>query len=117
MLIYTSNGSYANLDQIYAIIPFKGQVSKRLRKLCKEQNIYYALNGGDITRSLLIFNNGMVMGSSATTKTLSRRCSAKIGCVDLDRVPGEDTPDDDDNDLYELEDEPETDNDYEEDEE
>lgn len=73
MLINTGDGSYANLDQIYAIIPYEGAVASRLRRICAEQNLYYALNGGGKTRSLIIFNNGMVMGSSLKTETLKKR--------------------------------------------
>ena len=87
MLFSTGRGSYANIDQVYAVIPAGGNLARRLKKICQEQNIYYSLTGGNgSTRSLLIFNNGMVMGSSMRPETLSNHANTALAILEAEKI-------------------------------
>lgn len=76
MYAHVGQENYVNIDHVYAIIRNRGATPKKLRNLAEQEHRLYSLTGGEATRSLLVMDNGLIMTSCVTARTLKERLNA-----------------------------------------
>lgn len=67
--------SFANSEEILAVIIYKGSAAQRMRSLAENTGRYIPVSGGRKTRSLIIFSNGFIMGSRWNPSVIANRAN------------------------------------------
>lgn len=75
--IHAGMGNMVCASRIVAMIKPTTTCGKRYLKTAKEKNTYIDCCLGRPLKTLLLLEDGRVMGSAITAKTLARRCNAK----------------------------------------
>lgn len=112
-------GNYVDSDDVYALIRYKGEIARRLKMSTTKEKRFYNLTGGNGTRTLIVFSNGIVMSSCVTTGTLKARLnSSRIELIAGNRYlndPNRDDGEINDKDEFLLEEEEEDGDEYDDD--
>lgn len=71
--ISIAHGNVIAVHRILVIMTYGSACSTRIAKAARETNTFIDARGNEKLRSLILFDDGRVVGSSLTTKSLLRR--------------------------------------------
>lgn len=66
-------GFVANMARVTCIMPFIGKTSQRLYRECRDTGYYYDATRGRAKKSLVVLDNGYIIGSAYKPETIVSR--------------------------------------------
>lgn len=105
MKVHIGLENYVDGDRVLTIMKYRGATMMKLKKIAIKDGRFYSLTGPEPLRSLLLMDNGIIIGSCITSKTLCSRMNGPMFPVAMtERAQAQALADDDesDNDEYRL---------------